>query len=855
MGEKGINGLLLTFYKRKIVSKETDLQFYDYELFGYYDGLSIRKIEDWTKFSPYRINEDRSADREFAGKYTVKLLGDDNDTVELFIPEKTSPEQGLPLFGILMLNVSCDFVHDNKEEEKRRKVLQDLISQVVPENSEDAVCRLFRSVGYYDYAVLYRGKEWQSMYRLIDAMRSLHIKEDARTEIEAESCGVVSNTYFIPGLLAVETETAADAVCEKITDETYYSFAIHLNLQENTYSDKAAEKILEHIREKSPDIFTIGTWEAFQQSGSADCLISVNGIPLKTFLRQYLADGYFVPGSDESVFIEHVKGIRTSAGRPIPDGAKEEQEGQETEEKDEDDKKNLPRKSPWEKISEENSRVIKKVRDALDQYRDYALTHDLHTRQITSLYQMVSLYENMTNSSHTFDICALMIPVWDILTDNIVVSLKSLKTGDQKKDDIVEIDQMIEGLEFFRRIVGQFLQSLSYSDRSFIERIRLSGTSIGSAAMILFGYNAILCQLNRIYMLPETETGENESSKESKYALLITSGGSDITETFNFSEYAPLYFKGKINEKRIIVTRLSERSLYNPASTMLHLAHELFHYRGERERPKRAAASRKAFSAIQAAVFADIAFQPEMILFDLAKHVSSLETLIKQGKGEILLEDAAALEAELKRELQTEIAYRIDRYLEEIQKKGVFDIQDTDLAYYGKDYFDGLTGYASALFYNTAKILNSYTDGTKQESISEMSETSGLSEELTLEEIIAVKARYLAFMMYMKIKGTVSAYINRLPDELKRINKEELKEYQEYVSRITQEEKEKLLREEYRLEGLVSALSILQTERYDNSPAYQKDFSGVWGHLPKERKAYISPSPRFSTSLSHFGSK
>lgn len=728
-------GLLLEFYKRQISQNRPDLRLYDNILFGHYDGLTIRQVDSWYEFSPHLINMHNTNSGKahtVTENYPVKLLYPEKDLIEKCnklgyynyncwsepsaILNKNEP---CPLFAILLVNFTREYVYDSYKEQgfKVKNLIlymYELMANLTNCTPSDLQIGLFQAIGYYDCAILFRTNKWDYVFEIINNLKKKKYK----------GFNIISNTYFIPGLISLRNDNSGLSVKDIINRNTIRCsskcrISISFKLKENTSPELFFKRLQRKadLLERKDGFNPIDDADLFQSCGNIDCMMLYKGESLSQILREFLSKGILTP--DESGFFEeNIINIRTSISYEILDVDSEnnntflQQSGYDV----------LRFDNSQKALDDNNRKAVSSMRKAINNYAEFAKRNKLSMRQIAALKQMIYFYENLTHTSHTFDIKSLMIPVWNMLSDNINNTIKVCDIKDVMAVDtctcpnntnltdnatpIFEqtIQSMVESIEEFRVIVGSFLQTLSYSDSFFIERLRSNYPAVGSATKLLFAYNRILMQVIK-------EFGNYNDRNDYKYVCLITCGGCDETVANNLSEYVPIYLKADnnrhIEEKRIIVIQLSERSVYDSSGTLFRCIHELWHYCGNRHRRERYQYLVDSISILRSQQLIDELVRMDEIWEAIFTDNNEFKSMSEQMKNEFrtVLND---IWIQKSNELKIKWADIFKKYLELSFDMIIarWDLEPKkDFVFYGKNVYDAIGATEYFLYYNSNQYL------------------------------------------------------------------------------------------------------------------------------------------------------
>lgn len=546
MAEKGWDGMdnlaygiILDFHKHMV--RSTECQNPMCCILGFYDDLMIYDVKRFADLTPLGIERFRNSHHgcEQTDSYIVKLVGNvaGQDLMHCTL--------NAPLLGVILLRLNPAFVVQHKYD----KIINEFNALLSREKATDSQSpffswKIFYSIGYYDLVIITKSAEWSIVDQFIQTLRALRFTN------KKEEQPVVGNSHVIYGFY---TE------CSKFAPSKQ-TFAIRFTLH-------AGETVAYFKQElkKEPLLQKILPSTHIESThGRTDCrLVCTAG--LDAMLPLYTDPNS--PFNTCSVFYKlHIRKMRTSLHFPPPAPVSEAKSAAVPE-------------SLWD------STVDKMLADFRLFIRDYSL----HERSLHSLYITLKHAYTLINipfsDFSTRNIKLVVESFVQNLTGWITYLRKRFKSEDEyNRNQILGMESMIEE---FRNRVGQHIVDLMRSDRFFMESITLIHSSIGSATKMLIAYNNMINYCARKY---EDACQNNIEPFNVNYAFLITSGGCDITTSYNLT--SPLSPALKTNkgqlENRVIVLKLSERSIFDIPGTMFRILHEGFHFFGDRMRKSRA---------------------------------------------------------------------------------------------------------------------------------------------------------------------------------------------------------------------------------------------------------------------------
>lgn len=529
-------------------------------------------------------------------------------------------------------------------------------------------CTVASSIGYYDIVLLAYTQDLTAVYQLQEMLRA--VKKNARP--------IIANCHMLHGFYR---------------NSSYLKLALNLNnMQSNTMKSKLLnlqyvmirfnlqpEMPFEEFRQALQQEFENFPWyqdikkfyvkqtkndfPLYQTHGRSDCLVLAE-LPIIYLLSLFQKAQIFHPQSD--FYKQYISSLRTSI-RFLKTGEEL------TKVANQADNSNLESEIQISIIENEITDIEKKETNANDSTKEspwnlvdftlgyvsnFVKTNKLHLRDARLLMRTLRISRNLLSTPYSHDVQMIIFPMiyslcrvalsWIQYIENLIEQLPEKVDGSnrdlQKQNDLLnkkhQIAQEIEALfklfSDYRDMVGQYIIDLMRSDRFFMEGITLSHSSIGSATKLLFAYNEMLYQLNRLMDCSTEKT-------KYTYSFLVTSGGCDITISNNLTEpinlarkmeiqfdYKKLKYKSynpknseyiswqnnwmDINrvEDRILVIQLSERSIFDVSGTMFRTFHEGMHFCGDRLRVSRMENMRKSFAFLLASRLADVLLVPNV---------------------------------------------------------------------------------------------------------------------------------------------------------------------------------------------------------------------------------------------------
>lgn len=660
-------GMTLNFKKRRFFPNQDDTTDYQYTIFGYYDVMSIQRCHSWFDFSPTTpaaaMKEPYNSD--YYDEYPIKILfpsAKEQKALEadgfrfsswwqIARPDE-SPDAYAPLLSVILVNVSSSFFAEIPPGDTTLASMAQQVQRAA--GGTDALrgmcCAPFQSIGYYDFAVLLRTQDWGNALRLANSLREN---------------GSISNCYLIPGIY-----NKCSASLNQLSPNPGIELSVRFNLRPGisptSFQEKFSRKLhnayfasvqLDGQVPPTRDMQWREHGPQFSMNyGRSDCLMTC-GLPLRFLLPLFLnlskEIGLLNPGSP--FFINHISSMRTSIRQPI-----------------------IQRQSPMGDLNEDDSQEEMEVdgelqalkeefQDVLGHFQTYLAGNRLSIRQSHVLEGIMANFENLARNPHAFDICAIVAPSFRTLLRNVSRTIEQISKLKDPAARSEGMDLMNDMTSAFRELVGSFLLDLAASDRFFIEGLKLTHASIGSATKLLFAYNHIASLTVKALSAP----GDNTKN----YSFVVISGGCDITLTHSIDDHlqpSPKPDNPKvIQEDRLLVVQLSEAGIFDVRGTLFRLVHEIMHFCGSRLREERAGAIVRQLSLMVAETLR-YTFFPLEYLAKMCRIARSdrarLEEIIGFYDSQFVQEVADHLEQELLDNLKIEELAPIELYSEPFQE-------------------------------------------------------------------------------------------------------------------------------------------------------------------------------------------
>lgn len=647
-----INGVVLHLFKRRLFQNISDQKHYDYMMFGFYDGLRLIYPKSWLDFGPEGIDNLLLEDgkqpinrADFSGVYSIKLL----------FPRKNSREEMVdrygfnydlwnknyierePLFAALLLKATKNFVlyTNNLAKQKNGKYRLSSVAESIWDAMKRADlsekdmkllnCGLFQCLGYYDYALLFQSNDWGNIYKIADNLKQYVIEIDS-----CKSTHFIASDYLLLGMNSKEDSY------KKISPNSSFRMSIEVKVNPGYSFIQFWQAFIRNLMKRDgKNSSSVNFWKNhakfYRYNGSADCIIitderdAQNCSGIKYVLREFDQEGLLAPGSN--FFNRYVANIHTSALTSSQNNIIS-------------DCIDINDTNELEKMDTIGTKFANWTKDMRETYRwgnDSAFIRRVH-----GVEDLIAQGKNLLGGKACFDIERIMIPAYEMLITSLN-ELKKLYTSNYGREDLINKNyckkwkaRTYQFLSDFRMYVGEFQDSLQFSDRNFIESVRIKHSSIGTSTKLILVYNELinrfvtemdsalkkfeeeLWKRKKTEIIDETKsnasmslvervlfTSDNAIKKgkiepfrwiDSSKIFLVTCGGQDKAEVINLSEGIPSADNsGDSSEDRkncqiedsLVIMRMPERSIFDIRGTIFRMFHEIWHLCGHRKRTDR----------------------------------------------------------------------------------------------------------------------------------------------------------------------------------------------------------------------------------------------------------------------------
>lgn len=308
-------GLTITLKKRKLNINENNSSSIDtipgddYLVLGHYDQLSIKYIQDWWEWAPYRT-ETISLKDAFVDKYSIKAYFPEYAKREYYQSQGfdygvwRGSDYEVPFIVASVANISEGYARKIlKRKERICDAISNLILKCVREKGfesrwQDMHCAFLPTIGFSDLVLLFQTVDLNSTLSFLDYLKD---------EWENQS-PCLSNAYTMIGFRRKGLE--------KLNEDNIggIKLAIRFSLRDGISSRKFykyfEEKIEEYNR-NSGNCLETGIEKNYHILGDADFMI-VSDIELRQVLPLYFHEGQpglFHPAHD--IFKKYIRGTHS----------------------------------------------------------------------------------------------------------------------------------------------------------------------------------------------------------------------------------------------------------------------------------------------------------------------------------------------------------------------------------------------------------------------------------------------------------------------------------------------------------------------------------------------------------------
>ena len=588
-------GLILNLSKLPIKDTSSEkifAQHSGYTVLGYYDQLDIQPARNWPDLTPAGMQYSQPA--VAADAFSIPKLSIDSFPIKLLFPpaaiiklwknaefdysyweklaNRSSNEKN-PIITVVLLNMTDEYLRTCKTPSQG---IVELLNQLSSHAKALALtrslhCGIFQSIGMYDYALLMESNSISAVFQMVEGLRSLSITRDG------VKSSILSNSYTI---LGVRHDASAQEIVETETLSICIRFALRCGISAETFAQKFFLLAEEKGLWKKDERTAVAQCAAIR--GQYDCQVCLE-LPLQTAFSLFLPNSILEDSELCNMFVDSNTLVRRKF---------------ELDEAINQTSSTLTLIPTGNHISAEHWKKYDKL---LLRCMDFWRKNHCHTRTLYALQQLFRLLHSLSCNTHNQDVITFLSEAFDSLCFNIQhYVLDDLPTDLNIRRQIEGADEVLES---FRQYVGGYMLDLAHSERVFIEDLKLSHVSIGSATKLLFAYNQMLREL-------VSAVSRNSSEGLFSYSFVVVSGGCDSTVVENIFDSVPLRVNGKLVENRLLVIRLSEMSIYDIRGTMLRSIHEAWHYCGNRYRERRSQYACESLSRLLARVLAQLCFPP-----------------------------------------------------------------------------------------------------------------------------------------------------------------------------------------------------------------------------------------------------
>lgn len=560
-------GVTITLKKRKLSMSGDDLSYTEkeileenYMVWGHFDQMSIKHIDDWSKWAPY-YTETISLKDEYMDKYNIKAYFPEKakrDTYQSYGFDYQiwrNAEAEYPFIITSVINISDEYARTILKDGKTicdafsELILECMKGEKIEEKWPQMHCVFMPTIGFSDFVLMFKTAELKSVLALIEILKQ-------------RMCGRVpclSNAYTMIGF------------CERGLDRL---------------TPDAVGGIKLAIRFGLKDGVSVGDFYSYFNSlmgnqiersyavlGDADFMI-VSDIELKQVMPLYFKNkepGIFHP--EHNIFKYYIRSMQSEIRINVLDtSTKESAAAESREEKNIEDYKN------------EYLELVEKL-------KDFMCKNKIPGRVVYGIQIVMKHFLQLIQSRHCFDMEYIIGNAFSNFAKCVEKNIDVIDAVDDE-EKYLEIQEMLDAMNRFREKIGDYLADMQRSDSLFLEGRSLSHPSIGSATKLLFFYNGYIECVKEVLCPQDKE----------RYRFVVTSGGTDQTQAIDlFAHLDP----ADAQVCSIILMTVPEASLYDIKSSLFHVLHELLHFCGERLRKQRVEFILDAVSGYTAAMLGD----------------------------------------------------------------------------------------------------------------------------------------------------------------------------------------------------------------------------------------------------------
>ncbi len=534
--------LKIKFKKYNVAFNQSDKSFDNLEkiqinAFGYYDIIKFDTEENILGFKPGKDAEFDPDIHEFKTEYVLKLIkigticGDEEAE---FWGHRENENIKYPFMAIVSVDLNDKQIEKALENNKLFKNIEDFLTEVKGNTGYNDYCSAYFCIGYTDIVVLLQSNSLVQMNNYITSLR----------EYTNNFGSYVSSTYTVFGLVKPNVSDYTGGFAADSIDLTVrWAYKDAQNCNKGAYGgffdklnklNKSNNFDIEYgVFDRSCKICcsTEEIYNLYNDRNEQDNPYRSNACGIKIFNTKLNFSK-----QNESMFCDKVL---------------------------------------TQNFVKINSLVKDALNDFLKEYFSLIQNNHLHKRLFSAMKNMEEFYELIITSEHSRDIERI---VGNFYKESLYSFIEVIKYLNKNLDNKAkQIENFEEALEKFRNCVQFLLFDILRSDHSYFEVPSIAHPSIGSTTKLLLAYNRIVNKWNNAF-------SEHDRNQNSKLTFLITSGGSDGTTVTNllwkFEDTALTFSDCWLP---IIIT-IPEASLYDFKGTLARLAHEFFHFKGNRLR-------------------------------------------------------------------------------------------------------------------------------------------------------------------------------------------------------------------------------------------------------------------------------
>ncbi len=510
----------------------------DAAIFGYYDYMTIKRVESWHKFRPTgKSLEGSEGIKNIDAEYIIRLISPEVGDGANGICWNGQGDNSYPFIACCLINFTDDYLKHNLLEIKWEQAFLNFKNQISENYKNFGDCAhlkysVYYCLGYSDVVVLVNSNNFKTIGNFMQMLRKLNWGNK----------NIVSTMYSVTGIFTKNKDV--DAVKDII------SLSIDLSYKtEKSESDGAGVIGKDDSRSLIAGCFDWRITKDVKQSDLSKLYVE-----------------------DWSSFKKWLKDSNTKLMLMDDSGACNSSKGV---------------------VESEATDYLKELNNAFagfcNAYSQIANKYNFHRRVLGAVENIKKMYDKLASTQHSHEVrltigkvfCSFlkaMSHIFEKMLENDPGSESGFDFEFYQQCDSDYARFIEDSVEDFRKVVNSLLFDIWRADNSFFEGQTIAHPSVGSTIKLLFAYNATLNCWDKAW---RNILGKEQGNKHAEYSYLVASGGRDTTTNYDL-------FDGVANTcSRPILVLMSEAGLYDVSGALFRLAHEFFHKCGNRERKNR----------------------------------------------------------------------------------------------------------------------------------------------------------------------------------------------------------------------------------------------------------------------------